>query len=127
MKQFGIVKEGKLILNNRRNFMDQLQQFEGKDVEVRIRQRSEKRTKEQNSLYWKWIEVLSNETGFTKDEMHELIKYKYLKRNIINSEGVEEVVIKSTTTMTTKEFSQFMNDILFWANSTLNINLPSYE
>ena len=109
MKHFGIVKNKKLSLNNERRFKDSLIEFEGKEVEIRIRERSNNRSKEQNSLYWKWIDILSKEIGFTKDEMHELIKYKFLK---------------STTTLTTKEFTLLMNDLLYWSSDTLNINLP---
>jgi len=59
--------------------------------------------------------------------MHTLIKYKFLKRNVVDENGVESETIKSTTTLTTKEFTLFMNDLLFWANNTLSINLPSNE
>ena len=127
MKHFGTVKNKKLSLNNERRFNDSLIEFEGKEVEIRIRVRSNNRSKEQNSLYWKWIDILSKEIGFTKDEMHELIKYKFLKRNIVDDKGVESVVIKSTTTLTTKEFTLLMNDLLFWSSDTLNINLPGND
>tara|TARA_R110002051_G_scaffold280089_2_gene341662 strand:+ start:2886 stop:3269 length:384 start_codon:yes stop_codon:yes gene_type:complete len=127
MRAFGTIKLGKLTLNNNRLFKDGLKEFEGKEVEIRIRERSNSRSKEQNSLYWQWINILSNEIGFTKMEMHELIKYKFLKRNIVNDDGGEEIIIKSTTTLTVKEFNQLMNDLLYWSNDTLGINLPSYE
>ena len=112
MKAFGTVKEGKLKLNNSRQFQDSLREFEGKDVELKIRERSD---------------ILSKDIGYTKEEMHTLIKYKFLKRNVVDENGVEQEVIKSTTTLTTKEFSLLMNDVLFWSNNTLNINLPSNE
>jgi len=127
MKHFGKVYQGQLKLNNKRLFMDSLMEFEGKEIEIRIRERSANRSKEQNSLYWIWIDILSKEIGYTKEEMHTLIKYKFLKRNIVDENGVESETIKSTTTLTTKEFTLFMNDLLFWANNTLSINLPSNE
>lgn len=127
MKAFGTIKNGKLILNNERRFNDNLNIFEGEEVEIRIKVRTNNRTTEQNSLYWKWINIMSEETGFTKEEMHELIKYKFLKRTSINNNGVEEVKLKSTTTLTVKEFTKLMDDILYWSNNTLNINLPTYE
>ena len=127
MKAFGTVKNGKLILNNERRFNDNLNIFEGEEIEIRIKVRTNNRTTEQNSLYWKWINIMSEETGFTKEEMHELIKYKFLKRTSINNNGVEEVKLKSTTTLTVKEFTKLMDDILYWSNNTLNINLPTYE
>ena len=127
MKAFGIVKEGKLKLNNSRQFQDSLREFEGKDVELRIKERSANRSKEQNSFYWTWIDILSKEIGYTKEEMHTLIKYKFLKGNVVDENGVEQEIIKSTTTLTTKEFSLMMNDLLFWSNNTLNINLPNND
>ena len=95
MKAFGTVKNGKLILNNERRFNDNLNIFEGEEIEIRIKVRTNNRSNEQNSLYWKWINIMSEETGFTKEEMHELIKYKFLKRTSINNNGVEEVKLKS--------------------------------
>tara|TARA_R110002020_G_scaffold7213_6_gene30564 strand:+ start:1881 stop:2264 length:384 start_codon:yes stop_codon:yes gene_type:complete len=127
MKAFGKIINGKLILNNERSFKDKLIEFESKEVEIRIKVRSNNRSKEQNSLYWKWINILSNETGFQVEEMHELVKYKFLQRNVVNNDGVEEVILKSTTTLTVSEFNKFMNDVLYWSNDTLNINLPSND
>ena len=127
MKAFGTIKNVKLILNNERTFNDNLNIFEGEEIEIRIKVRTNNRTIEQNSLYWKWINIMSEETGFTKEEMHELIKYKFLKRTSINNNGVEEVKLKSTTSLTVKEFTKLMDDVLYWSNNTLNINLPTYE
>ena len=124
MKIYGRVENGKLIssLNEK-----SLKIFEGEEVEIRIRVRSNNRSNEQNSLYWKWIEILSNDLGYTKTELHELIKYKFLKRESKNKDGETTVVIKSTSTLTIKEFNDFMNDILYWSNNTLEISLPQIE
>tara|TARA_R100000781_G_scaffold26044_2_gene19133 strand:+ start:694 stop:1074 length:381 start_codon:yes stop_codon:yes gene_type:complete len=124
MKIYGRVENGKLIssLNEK-----SLKIFEGEEVEIRIRVRSNNRSNEQNSLYWKWIEILSNDLGYTKTELHELIKYKFLKRESKNKDGETTVVIKSTSTLTIKEFNEFMNDILYWSNNTLEISLPQIE
>ena len=124
MKIYGRVNNGKLIssLNEK-----SLKIFEGEEVEIRIRVSSNNRSNEQNSLYWKWIEILSNDLGYTKTELHELIKYKFLKRESKNKDGETTVVIKSTSTLTIKEFNEFMNDILYWSNNTLEISLPQIE
>lgn len=121
MKIYGRVENGKLIssLNEK-----SLKIFDGQEVEIRIRVRSNNRSNEQNSLYWKWVDILSNDLGYTKTEMHELIKYKFLKREYKNKDGETNVVIKSTSTLTIKEFNDFMNDILYWSNNTLEISLP---
>ena len=99
MKQFGTIKRGKLILNNKKQFQDQLVEFEGKDVVIKITERNNNRTKDQNSLFWKWIEIISNETGYTKEETKELIQYKFLKRERIDEKGYTETYLTKKNLM----------------------------
>ena len=127
MKQFGTIKRGKLILNNKQQFQDQLVEFEGKDVVIKITERNNNRTKDQNSLFWKWIEIISNHTGYTKEETKELISYKFLQRERVDAEGYTETYLRGTSTLSKKEFNEFMNEVSYWSNSTLNITLPTYE
>tara|TARA_Y100000401_G_scaffold63870_1_gene50744 strand:+ start:1905 stop:2288 length:384 start_codon:yes stop_codon:yes gene_type:complete len=127
MKTFGKIKKGKLILNNKDKFNLELKQFEGKDIIIKIEERSPNRSKEQNSLWWKWMDLIGLEIGYTKEETHQLMKYKFLKRSVVNIDGYEETIIKGTSTLTHKEFSALMNNVHFFANDTLNINLPSNE
>ena len=127
MKTFGKIKKGKLILNNKDKFNLELKQFEGKDIIIKIEERSPNRSKEQNSLWWKWMDLIGMEVGYTKEETHQLMKYRFLKRSVVNIDGYEETIIKGTSTLTHKEFSALMKDVHFFANDTLNINLPSNE
>ena len=127
MKSFGIIKNQKLILNNKDQFNKQLIELEGKEVVIKITERNNNRTKDQNSLFWKWVEIISNETGYTKEETKELISYKFLKRERVDEEGYTETYLRGTSTLNKKEFNDFMNEVSFWSNSTLNINLPTYE
>jgi len=127
MKHFGTVNKGKLTLNNKQLFNDQLQQYEGKEVVIKIVERNNNRTKDQNSLFWKWLDIISKETGYTKEETKELISYKFLRRERQNEEGFTEVYLKGTSTLTKKEFNDLMNNISYWSTTTLNITLPTYE
>ena len=127
MKQFGTIKKGKLILNNKQQFQDQLKEFEGKEVVIKIAERNNNRTKDQNSLLWKWIDIISKETGYTKEETKELISYKFLRRERQNEEGITEVYLKGTSTLTKKEFNDLMNNISYWSTTTLDLTLPTYE
>ena len=127
MKQFGIIKKGKLILNNKHQFNQQLIELEGKEVVIKIVERGNRRTNDQNSLFWKWVEIISNETGYTKEETKELISYKFLQRERIDAEGYTEMYLKGTSTLSKKEFNEFMNQVSFWSNTTLNITLPSND
>ena len=127
MKAFGEIKKGKLVLNDKRLFQDELHSFEGKEVIIKIEVRSPNRSKEQNSLFWRWIDIISKETGYTKEETKDLICYKFLARDIFDEDNEKSVIIKGTSTLTKKEFKEFMDEVLYWSNSTLGINLPYYN
>lgn len=127
MKSFGIIKNHKLILNNKEQFNKQLIELEGKDVVIKIIERNNKRTNDQNSLFWNWIKILSDYTGYTKEEMKEMVCYKFLKRERVDNEGYTETYLQGTSTLSKKEFNEFMNEVSMWSNTTLNITLPSNE
>ena len=127
MKNYGKIENGKLILENEEKFNKSLQYFEGKNIVLKIREVEIQRTIEQNSLYWVWIDILASELGYQKNEMNQLIKYKFLKKDVVNEKGQKEVRLMSTTTLSKKEFSQLMENIYFWSNDTFNIVLPKYE
>jgi hypothetical protein len=80
------------------------------------------RSNPQNKSYWKLcVEPLANFLeGYTKAEVHELLKYKFLSevRYVHMRDGtIEEIkVTKSTTTLTTVEFNDFMEHIRRWAS-----------
>jgi len=127
MKAFGEIKKGKLILNNKQQFQDQLMELEGLDVVIKIIERNNNRTKDQNSLFWSWVAILSDNTGYTKEEMKELIQVKFLQRERLDADGYTETYIKGTSTLSKKEFNDLMNEVSYWSNSTLQITLPTYD
>jgi hypothetical protein len=84
-----------------------------------------KRSVLQNCLYWKWMEVVSEETGNNKDVVHALMKKRFLskrklvklgwKRNYVNIEG-------STKELSVKRFTKFLDDIyVFFAERDLKL------
>ena len=81
------------------------------------------RSGEQNRTYWGNIvtPLASYLEGYSTDEVHELLKYKFLSQfRFVKSPKngtVEEVrLIKSTTKLTTKEFMTFMEACIRWAS-----------
>ncbi len=83
------------------------------------------RSNSQNSYYWGVvIETLSDELGYTPDEMHEIIKHRFLTQNDIIKGKTGAVYVshsKSTTSLTTKEFEDLMTRIRQWASMDLGI------
>ena len=78
-------------------------------------------------MFWNWIKILSDYTGYTKEEMKEMVSYKFLKRERVDNEGYTETYLQGTSTLSKKEFNDFMNDVSRWSNTTFNISLPSNE
>jgi hypothetical protein len=124
MKHFGTVKNGKLILKDKIRFKNEVQSYNGKEVVIKIREKQDSRSIEQNALWWTWMTIIGNSIGYSKEDMHKVLKYKFLKRKEVK-DGVETIVIKSTATLSKNEFNQLLNDVYYWANDTLNIRLPS--
>jgi hypothetical protein len=94
----------------------------GQTVEVIIRKPKTKRSDLQNNYYWGVVlEILSKELGYDQDELHEILKYKFLK--IESTLGME--YIRSTTKLTTGEFEEYLEKIKRWAAEFLGINIPN--
>ena len=125
MKAFGKIVNGKIIFDDKAKFINDIAKF-GDDIKIVIEVREAKdiRTNAQNRLWWKWIEIISDELGYSdKQEIHNILKYKFLlKEEMIDGELHQG--LKSTTTLTKKEFTKLTQDVFYWANDTFNINLP---
>lgn len=73
------------------------------------------------------VDILSNHTGFTPEEMHEILKHKFLRdwKKIKTVNGVfEYVYTKSTTILSTAEFENYLAKIREWAAIELNCQIP---
>ena len=126
MKAFGKIVKGKIVFDNKAKFINEVAEFDDNiKVIIEVREAKDIRTNAQNRLWWKWVEIISDELGYAdKQEIHNILKYKFLlKEEMIDGENQQ--YIKSTTTLTKKEFSKITQDIFYWANDTLNIKLPN--
>lgn len=122
---FSNVNGGRLSKAVHSEIAKDLQQFEGKRVEITIRKADSKRSIMQNALYWVYVTILACELGYTKEEMHEVIKFKFLKREKVSEKTGEIFQYLDTTTKLTKsEFADFITDLQKWSAENLNINLP---
>lgn len=87
------------------------------------------RSNEQNRYYFGVIvDLLSKHTGFTREEMHEVLKHKFLRRTmwIPKKDGVKEmsIITHSTTDLTTKQFEEYTSEVRMWASADLGLFLP---
>jgi hypothetical protein len=121
----GKIIKGKIVWDNKTTLVDYIRAIEdGTKVEVEITETPDIRTNKQNKLWWAWMKIIGDELGYSKNEAHDLLKYKFLLREEIN-DGETTQHLKSTATLTKTEFNKITQDVFFWANDTLNINLPN--
>ena len=121
----GKIIKGKIVWDNKTTLVDYIRGIEdGTKVEVEITETPDVRTNKQNKLWWSWMKIIGNELGYSKNEIHDILKYKFLLREEIN-DGETTQHLKSTATLTKTEFNKLTQDVFFWANDTLNINLPN--
>jgi len=126
LKAFGKIVNGKIIFDDKAKFLNEIAKFDDNiKIVIEVREAKDIRTNAQNRLWWKWIEIISDELGYAdKQEIHNILKYKFLlKEEMIDGEIHQG--LKSTTTLTKEEFTKLTQDVFFWANDTFNINLPN--
>lgn len=125
MKAFGKIIKGKIVFDDRAKFLNDVSKFDDDiKIVIEVREAKDIRTNAQNRLWWKWIELIADETGNEKQEIHSILKYKFLlKEEMIDGELHQG--LKSTTTLTKEEFAKLTQEVFYWANDTLNINLPN--
>ena len=125
MKAFGKIVKGKIVFDDRAKFLNDVAKFDDDiKIVIEVREAKDIRTNAQNRLWWKWIELIADETGNEKQEIHSILKYKFLlKEEMIDGELHQR--LKSTTTLTKEEFGKLTQEVFYWANDTLNINLPN--
>lgn len=99
--------------------------LEGKHLRVQVEKARSKRSLAQNRMYWGWIKLLSDHTGIEKNELHDLVKYKFLKEEKVDqTTGEIYFSIKSTTTLNKTQFSDFARDIDIWTKEFFSVTLP---
>ena len=125
MKAFGKILKGKIIFDDKAKFIDEVAKIDD-DVRIviEVREAKDVRTNSQNRLWWKWMQILGDNLGYSKTEIHDIAKYKFLlKEEMIDGEIHQS--LKSTTTLTKSEFNKLTQEVFYWANDTFQINLPN--
>ena len=95
------------------------------EVIVEMKPNTMSRSTKQNALYWKWLDVLT-ETGNSVGALHQYLAQEYLSPVAEDIQGETVLVIKSTTTLTVKEFAAYLENVQQFADS-LGCILPRPE
>ena len=112
-KPFNITKSNLPVLMLR--LQDLLDQPE-RNWQVIIKERSSDRSIEQNSRLWDLYTSVGDYLGYSPEEVHDLMGYKFLliEKNI----GREKVTkVQSTTKLSVKEMAAYQEKIEAWASN----------
>jgi hypothetical protein len=124
LKHIAKVVEKSLHFANRDRLDEDIARYNGKTIEVTINEYKPKRSNQLNQYYWGVVvKIISDYTGYTKEETHELLKQTFLKKKIfINNEWYDTT--ESTTKMNNKEMLEFIEQVKQWAAQTLYVYIP---
>lgn len=93
---------------------------------ITIKEDKMTRSEKQNKLYWKWIGILSSETGYTKDAMHDIMRDKFLGYRTVKTKDKSIQALRSTTELKIEEMKDYLIDIDMFAIE-FGIMLPRPE
>jgi hypothetical protein len=118
----GFVDEcGVLTVHNEHGYHTHLLLCAGKPVRVSVTTAKKKRTDPENRYYWGCvIRILAEEFGYTPDEMHLALKYKFVRDG-----GLPDLPkIGSTANKDTAWFEWYLEQIRIWASTDFGIYIP---
>lgn len=127
-----ISEDGKLTIINRKGFLEHIKTLSGKKVVINVVKKISQRSSPQNAYYWSCVIKLVSQ-GFkelghdlTKEGVHEFLKNRFLKQEIINPNTGEYIGdrIRSTTELNKSEFADYIAEIQRFAAEYLNIYIP---
>jgi len=115
-------ENGVLYLNDARGYAALLKHFAGKQVGVTVSEFRPQRSDKQRRYYWAVIvKTLADELGYTSDELHEVLKWKFLRLEAEPEHKRPFETVRSTTDLNTAEEEDFHDRIRMWAASDLGI------
>lgn len=91
------------------------------------------RSNKQNAYYWACVipyvmdglvEMGLEKSLLSSENVHEMLKARFLKEDFGNADGEFVTLTKSTTDLSTTEFMDYIADVQKWAAEFLNIQIP---
>ena len=112
----GKVSDGKLSLWDREAFDRHLRTLSGKSVSLELKAGGSRSTQQNRYLWGTVYKILSDYTGYTPEEIHEVCKLKFLPKiiDVTNKKTGEvdsQVIGGSTVKLTTIEFAEYVEQL----------------
>jgi hypothetical protein len=122
-----------ILKRNRNLILDALKSVEGQNILITIQKQKKTRSNPQNAFYYGVVVPIMQQclkdAGYlmTNEQIHEMLKLKFLKESILVNEQTGEYLerIKSTTELSTIEFMEYILEIQKFAVEYFNTEIPS--
>lgn len=134
LRYIGSVVDGQLKIVHRAQFDADLSGFEGSRVIITLRKYRKTRSNKQNAYYHGCVipyvidgiaAMGTSRSLLSAENVHEMLKGKFLGEDIANEDGEFIRINRSTTDLTTTEFMEYLADIQQWSAEFLKIYIPS--
>jgi len=73
------------------------------------------RTQRQNALYWMWVKIIADESGYTRDAMHDILRDKFLGYRTVKTKDKVIEVLRSTTGLNVEDMKDYLTEIDMFA------------
>lgn len=116
----GQVVDGKLKLADAERFQSWVKTLNGKKIHITVKAERKQRSTAQNAYYWGVvIEILRDYFGYSPDEMHDALKWQFLQ-----IKHGKLPTVRSTSPMSTAEFTDYIEGVRQWAASEHGVVVP---
>lgn len=97
-----------------------------KFYDVSVEEHKDGRSQQQNKMYWALITEMGSYLGHTTEEVHDLMRYKYLSyKELVGNEEITRV--PSTAQLSVKAFSEYYDKVSQFAYGLgFRIDLEQY-
>ena len=94
---------------------------------ITVERPKKRRTLSQGALYFKWCGIIADETGNTKEDVHEALKVQFVPAREITFGNGLRAPVHSTANLETAAMSEYMDKVYAFVTSELGILLPLPE
>lgn len=128
VEAFCEVKEGKLHVIHSDRFKQAIKTLSDGRYRLTLEKNYRKRSNSQNAylhgvVYPIVLQGLKD-LGFSNVDPHELLKFKFLKKEIVSEHGEVIETIGSTANLSTTEFMNYLAEIKQWGSEYLGVYIP---
>lgn len=118
---------GQISVKDKEKFNEHLRTLP-EEVELVVKAIKESRSQSQNKYYWGVVvKIVADETGHSSEDIHDYLRTRLLQKwiTIETKEGTREVcIVRSTTSLDTKEFCDYVSFCRQWASMELGVFIP---